>query len=137
MPNLGGILESSIYVDNLNRSVEFYQSIFQWQAMERDDRLCAFNVSGRQVFLVFRRGGTVNSINTESGVIPGHDGSGQTNVAFSIAQSDLSKWEAWLREKGVTIESQKEWPGGGQSLYFRDPDGHLLELATPGTWSIY
>jgi catechol 2,3-dioxygenase-like lactoylglutathione lyase family enzyme len=26
---------------------------------------------------------------------------------------------------------------GGTSLYFRDPDGHLLELATPGLWTIY
>jgi len=25
---------------------------------------------------------------------------------------------------------------GGWSLYFRDPDRHLIELATPGTWSV-
>jgi hypothetical protein len=26
---------------------------------------------------------------------------------------------------------------GGASLYSRDPDGHLLELITPGCWAIY
>lgn len=26
---------------------------------------------------------------------------------------------------------------GGCSVYFRDPDGHLLELATPGVWINY
>ena len=26
---------------------------------------------------------------------------------------------------------------GGESLYFRDPDGHLLELVTPGLWPNY
>ncbi len=25
----------------------------------------------------------------------------------------------------------------GASAYFRDPDRHLIELATPGVWSIY
>ena len=26
---------------------------------------------------------------------------------------------------------------GGQSVHFRDPDGRLLELATPGLWPGY
>ena len=30
-----------------------------------------------------------------------------------------------------------KWPRGGESLYFRDPDGHLVELATPGLWANY
>ena len=33
-----------------------------------------------------------------------------------------------LPSKGATI---------GNSVYFRDPDGHLLELATPGLWWVY
>jgi catechol 2,3-dioxygenase-like lactoylglutathione lyase family enzyme len=37
----------------------------------------------------------------------------------------------------VSIEGEMKWPRGGTSLYFRDPDGHLVELATPGLWSIY
>ncbi|HWQ03343.1 MAG TPA: glyoxalase, partial [Candidatus Nitrosotenuis sp.] len=26
---------------------------------------------------------------------------------------------------------------GGRSIYFRDPDGHSLELVTPGVWPNY
>jgi catechol 2,3-dioxygenase-like lactoylglutathione lyase family enzyme len=37
----------------------------------------------------------------------------------------------------VAIESRMEWPRGGKSIYFRDPDGHLLEVLTPGVWAIY
>ena len=37
----------------------------------------------------------------------------------------------------IAIEEKKKWERGGQSLYYRDPDRHLIELATPGTWSIY
>jgi catechol 2,3-dioxygenase-like lactoylglutathione lyase family enzyme len=49
----------------------------------------------------------------------------------------LKAWEEWLQEKGVQVESKVRWPAGGTSLYLRDPDGHLVELATPGLWSIY
>jgi hypothetical protein len=35
------------------------------------------------------------------------------------------------------VESKVVWPLGGHSLYFRDPDNHVVELATPGIWSIY
>jgi len=38
---------------------------------------------------------------------------------------------------GITIELRKTWKYGGEALYFRDPDGHLLEVVTPGVWSIF
>ena len=42
-----------------------------------------------------------------------------------------------LTEANVAIEGRTKWPRGGESIYFRDPDGHLLELATPGLWPGY
>ena len=42
-----------------------------------------------------------------------------------------------LESEGVAVESIATWPGGAKSLYFRDPDGNLAELITPGFWSIY
>jgi hypothetical protein len=66
-----------------------------------------------------------------------HDGSGSLHLAFSISMEDLPGWEKLLTEKKIVIESRVRWPRGGTSLYFRDPDNHLAELATPGVWSIY
>jgi catechol 2,3-dioxygenase-like lactoylglutathione lyase family enzyme len=58
-------------------------------------------------------------------------------VAFSIPADELAAWEARLAGAGVEIEGRTRWPRGGDSIYFRDPDGHLLELATPGLWTGY
>jgi catechol 2,3-dioxygenase-like lactoylglutathione lyase family enzyme len=71
------------------------------------------------------------------GTIPPHDGHGPSHVAFSIPADELAAWEGRLRGAGVEIEGRTKWPRGGESIYFRDPDGHLLELATPGLWVGY
>ena len=84
----------------------------------------------RQVLLLFKKRGSL-SMETP------HDGEGELHVAFAIAAADLANWEAWLAENGIAIEETKKWEAGGISLYFRDPDRHLLEIATPGVWSIY
>jgi catechol 2,3-dioxygenase-like lactoylglutathione lyase family enzyme len=71
------------------------------------------------------------------GTIPPHGASGQSHLAFAISADDLEAWKTHLAEHDVALESTVTWPRGGTSLYFRDPDGHLLELVTPGIWSIY
>ncbi len=71
------------------------------------------------------------------GTIPPHDGNGHLHLAFSIAASELPGWEMHLAAKGIAIESKIHWPRGGWSVYFRDPDQHLVELVTPGCWPIY
>jgi hypothetical protein len=43
-------------------------------------------------------------------------------------------WETHLRERGIGAESRLHWPHGGTNLYFRDPEGNSLEVATPGLW---
>ena len=136
-PKVTGILETSLYVADVERAKSFYQSLFDFELLLEDDRLCALAVDGRQVLLLFRKLGSVNSVETPGGTIPGHDGSGEMHVAFSIAPSQFEEWRKRLQEQNVAIESTVRWPRGGESLYFRDLDNHLIELATPGVWSIY
>ena len=71
------------------------------------------------------------------GTIPPHDGSGPIHIGLAVAAEDLPAWEQRLTAHGVPIEGRATWRRGGTSLYFRDPDGHLLELLTPGLWAIY
>jgi catechol 2,3-dioxygenase-like lactoylglutathione lyase family enzyme len=135
--NVTGVLETGIYVDDVVRSTEFYQRIFGFEQLVADDRFCALSVAGRQVFLIFKKGGTLKPMPVPGGVLPPHDGSGQMHFAFSVPAAELAAWEQRLVENNIVIESRVAWPRGGRSIYFRDPDGHLAELVTPGCWGIY
>jgi catechol 2,3-dioxygenase-like lactoylglutathione lyase family enzyme len=97
----------------------------------------AFDIGGRNVLLLFRRGATLETVHLPGGTIPPHDGSGPIHAAFAIAADELPAWEKRLGEHDVAIEGRTDWPRGGKSIYFRDPDNHLLELVTPGVWAIY
>jgi catechol 2,3-dioxygenase-like lactoylglutathione lyase family enzyme len=92
---------------------------------------------GGQVLLLFAKGSATTTAVLPGGTIPPHDGDGRLHLAFAISASEVDAWRARLQSHGVSIEGEMEWPRGGTSLYFRDPDGHLVELATPGLWSIY
>jgi len=130
-PQIDGILESSLYVSDVPRSVRFYQETFGFTVIaDFGERGCAMRAGMRQVLLLFKKGA--------SRVIRSpHDGDGELHIAFAIPSAELTNWESWLQTKGITVEEKRQWELGGWSLYFRDPDRHLLELATPGTWSVY
>ena len=127
MPKVDGVLETALYVEDLERSVNFYHTIFGFETIDSDPkRLTVLKVASRQVLLLFKKGATLDQ-----------NVSGSIHLAFSIATSDLGEWEKWLQENKIAIEIKQSWKRGGQSLYFRDPDQNMLELATPGVWSIY
>ena len=130
-PKTEGILESSLYVADVARSVQFYERIFGFEVVSNfEERGCAMQAGNRQVLLLFKKGGS-RTIQSP------HDGDGELHLAFAIPGAELASWEAWLAENGIAVEERRGWKLGGQSLYFRDPDRHLIEIATPGVWSIY
>ncbi|MCK8784880.1 VOC family protein [Roseomonas sp. NAR14] len=133
-PRLSGVLETSLYVADLDRARAFYQDLFGLEEFMHDGRMCALGVPGGQVLLLFRLGGSAEPSPTPFGTIPAHDGRGVQHLCFAIPYTALGEWEAHLARRGIAVESRLAWPQGGTSLYFRDPDGHSLEVATPGLW---
>jgi catechol 2,3-dioxygenase-like lactoylglutathione lyase family enzyme len=130
-PKADGILESSLYVDDVACSAQFYQKIFGFRMIsDFGERGCAMEAGESQVLLLFRKGGSL-------AITSPHDGDGRLHLAFAIRADALPQWEHWLAENGIAVEEKRAWELGGESVYFRDPDGHLLEIATPGVWSIY
>jgi catechol 2,3-dioxygenase-like lactoylglutathione lyase family enzyme len=137
MPAVTGVVETCLYVDDLERSARFYEDVCEFKRLSGDERFCALSVADRNVLLLFRRGATLESVPTPGGAIPPHDGGGHLHVAFAISAAAEGDWRQRLGERGIVIESTVDWPRGGRSLYFRDPDQHLLEVITPGCWAIY
>jgi catechol 2,3-dioxygenase-like lactoylglutathione lyase family enzyme len=130
-PKIDGILETSLYVSDVHRSVRFYEETLGFRVIsEFGERGCAMHAGERQVLLLFKKGA---SRTTQSP----HDGDGELHLAFRISSAELANWESWLEQRGIAVEEKRTWDLGGSSLYFRDPDRHLLELATPATWSVY
>jgi catechol 2,3-dioxygenase-like lactoylglutathione lyase family enzyme len=137
VPKLGSVIETALYVDDLARANSFYRDVLELEALTSDSRFSAFDVGGRNVLLLFKRGATLETVTLPGGTIPPHDGAGPLHIAFSIGAGELPEWEKRLSDHGVAIEGRTAWPRGGHSVYFRDPDNHLLELVTPGVWAIY
>jgi hypothetical protein len=56
-PTIDGILESSLYVSDVPRSVRFYEDVFGFRVIsDFGERGCAMNAGPRQVLLLFKKG---------------------------------------------------------------------------------
>jgi catechol 2,3-dioxygenase-like lactoylglutathione lyase family enzyme len=145
MTGISRLLETALYVDDVDRSCEFYQRVLGLgpvlgTMVDKEIQNRAFrplNMPGGQVLLLFLKGTATTTAVLPGGTIPPHDGNGRLHLAFAISAAELDAWRERLQAHGVPIEGEMQWPRGGTSLYFRDPDGHLVELATPGLWSTY
>jgi len=131
---VNGILESALYFEDLEKAVAFYMDLFGFEILVSSERLVALNVAGRQVLLLFKKDSSLNDIELPGGgIIPPHNGSGPVHIAFSIDVGSQENWKSVLKEKDIHIESVVQF-NDGHSIYFRDTDNHLIELATPGIW---
>ncbi len=137
VPKLSGLLETALYVSDLKESRQFYQRIFGFECLLEDHRMCALQVPGSGVLLLFKHDGSLQPSQVPGGVIPAHGGSGVLHLCFAIPVASLEDWTRHLAAQEVVVESRVRQAFGGISLYFRDPDGHSVEVATPGLWANY
>ena len=107
------------------------------EPLVRNERVIALDAGRETVLLLFLQGASKKGVPSGAGRIPPHDGSGPAHFALAIDAKELDAWRERLTEEGVEIESEVRWSRGGISLYIRDPDGHSVELATPGVWPTY
>jgi catechol 2,3-dioxygenase-like lactoylglutathione lyase family enzyme len=134
-PTTSNIIESCIYVADVDRAAEWYGQVFGFPLIfQQGDRLRALRVGQEQVLLLFKEQGSLTPTVMPGGVLPAHDASGPAHIAFSMRTAEADQWEKHLSAHGVEIESRVNWGEDGRSLYFRDPDNHVLELISSDHW---
>jgi len=137
-PAIRRVVETALYVDDMSRAVAFYRDALGLRVLGSEGaRLTAMDAGGATLLLLFKRGATTTGFDFDGGRIPPHDGAGPAHVAFAVDAAEFERWERRLVDRGVEVESRVTWSRGGHSLYFRDPDGHSVELVTPRTWETY
>jgi catechol-2,3-dioxygenase len=135
--NIERVIETVLYVRDIERAAAFYQQVLKLPAMVSNHRFRAYNIADQSVLLLFLEGDSLNGAHYPEGYIPPHDGRGPQHIGLAVSKAQLSLWEQHLTEHEIEIEGRMHWEQGGESIYFRDPDGHLLELVTPGIWANY
>lgn len=127
-PRITGILETVLYVADIDRAERFYRDVMALRPIGKQPGRHAFFRVGSGVLLVFRAVRT-----RRSGSLPPHGADGEIHVCFTTAPDEYETWKTRIREHGIVIEQETEWPGA-RSFYFRDPDGNLLEIANADIW---
>jgi catechol 2,3-dioxygenase-like lactoylglutathione lyase family enzyme len=134
-PAIDGIVETALYARDLKRTTAFYRDIMGLPLLLETPRLAAFDAGRQTVLLVFQQGDTSADIVDARGTIPGHEGAGRLHFALAISAAGLDAWRIRLASAGIALTGEYRWPAGATSLYFSDPDGAVVELATPGLWA--
>ncbi len=136
-PRINGIVETAVYVDDFDVAHHFYGDVLGLERVVDGARMYGYSAGPRQMLLVFKRGVCRDDVQTPYGLVPGHSTDGPSHFAFAISRGALIEWREYLEDKGVPLTSEVHWPQGGVSLFFNDPFGNVLELATPGLWPNY
>jgi catechol 2,3-dioxygenase-like lactoylglutathione lyase family enzyme len=135
---VSGVLETCVYATDLEAAGRFYADVIGLEVYSREPGRHVFFKCGAAMFLVFdpRRTSESSAQSAGSIAVPPHGAHGAGHVAFRVDESALPEWLARLRSAGISIEAEVEWPGGGRSVYIRDPAGNSVELASPALWGL-
>lgn len=123
------IKETSLYVQDLDRTEAFYKEKLNLKVVARTEGRHIFFKAGSSVLLCF-----IADVTKNDETLPGHYGEGKMHIAFEVPKENYREVKAQIRSKGIEIEHEQHWSEDYYSFYFRDPDGHSLEIVPEGMW---
>lgn len=131
MSPIEAIVETAIYVDDLDAVEAFYRDILGLEVIGKESGRHVFFRVGNGVLLAF-----IPEATLKGDMLPPHGARGPGHFALGVRAESLDEWRHRLEGHGVAVEKEIEWPRGGWSIYFRDPAGNSVELITPGLWGL-
>jgi glyoxylase I family protein len=123
-----GLHHLTLLVEDAERSASFYRDLLGIPLVERTTNADDPNAP----HLMFGIGGTMVTVMEYPDLDQGFIGRGSTHhFALGVgSDEELVGWREYLRSRGVECTEIHD-RGAFRSLYVRDPDGHLVEIATP------
>ena len=112
-----GIDHVVLHVSDLQRSKKFYTEVLGMTPYREEDGQ-VFLHAGQQGVALFRKDGGA----------PLTTGNDLNHLALNVASGSYETLKAELEKHGVAVTGR---PGEDRCIYFRDPDGHRLQLTLP------
>lgn len=132
-----GILETILYATDLGAIEGFCRDVLGMEPYAKMKGRQVFYRCGDQMLLYFNPDATEVPPAPQAPLpVPPHGARGHGHVCFRASAPEIAAWRANLEKKGIAIEADFEWPGGGRSIYFRDPAGNCMEFAEARIWGL-
>jgi catechol 2,3-dioxygenase-like lactoylglutathione lyase family enzyme len=118
MIETSGVDHVVLHVNNVERSKKFYTDVLG-MTVYREDAGQVFLHAGQQGIALFEKPG-------DAPLTAGND---LNHLALNVAAGTYETLKAELERHGVSVSGR---PGEERCIYFRDPDGHRLQLTVRG-----
>src|SRR6186713_3177913 len=114
-----GLTHLAIAVRDVEKTLEFYQSVFDMHLMYHTENMIQLTTPGCNDIMVFEQG-------NES--LPGQSG-GIAHFGFRLRSPlDIDKMVQKIIDTGGVIVERGEFVPGSPYIFFKDPDGYTIEV---------
>lgn len=128
------VLESALYVDDLEAARHFYGDLLGLDPFQSVKGRHMFFRVGAAVLLVFNPEATERPTTNTRLPVPPHGARGPGHICFAMSRDRIDAMRRRLLAAGIAVDAEFDWPNGAHSLYVRDPAGNSVEFAEPWLW---
>lgn len=114
-----GLTHIALSVADVNRSLQFYQAVFDMQVMYHEQEFLQLTTPGCNDIIVFQEAQTAVDQNT----------GGIAHFGFRLKHpADIEEMIVKIKDAGGNITASGEFVPGSPYVFFKDPDGYLVEI---------